>query len=770
MTAIQRAVVDDLGNINVHGREGIVVLLKIETAIADIFEDISASDLFIEVSGKYRVALAAGSDVYTRQVVLTRDQISRLPTNKDTPFVVVDETPTSPRSLWAGTIKAYGFRTAPSGAAVVEGVAASYAGASVTIQPDADTPTVVVHYDGPTGYGGWSPVLSVAADGAVRKVLEVTSWIGGDGTAPDTGYVAAGGVVALIADADDLISSDTLDDIAAAGGLVTGVGGTIDVREDAAIAAIDAAEAASIVDLDTYADSRLAEILATTAGTIYADTTAGLAGTASGGYFLVVGSTTNSFVDLYLDSAGTAVFQRSLSSAVYVAALAAMLQEPLGNQATQTPGATDPVVILGNGNQSVIDVQDGVYSLASMPISGGDLRPFDPIPLVYPITRRAAEHIQIGGMSLADGDASTAYSTSTPVASLRMQSTGIRSTTLSSTAADLVEATQETVASRMGKELARRFAVEDGLGYEETIWSFALACQDSQLISAINASGTVFTRMDNNLTNAKTMSVTAGEASLGMHFLVGLAGGAEAGRARATIKADILTWQANFETQAQLRSGLADPAHLLMAPTNYQMLTYPNAALALFDADNASDKVWACFAEHMLWMYVADGAHYAERGYQYAGALFARAQKDIYDGHAPRRVWPKFKEAILRADGTIHLPYSTPAPLMKRYKGMLATTNDGYALTNAGAGVIDDVEIWRGNTVILHTTGVDPVTNPTAKVEYATQETPLLYNLTGGGFGNITDSTGEMLEFRDLRFPGFHAAMPHDALIRSIDA
>ena len=154
MTAIQRAVVDDLGNIQVHGREGIVVLLKIETATAGVYENIADADLFIEVSGKYRVALAAGADVYTRQVVLTRAQVAQLAMHQPVPFVVVDETPTSPRSLWAGLITSYGFRVAPTGAAVEEGVATSYAGASVIVQPDADTPTLVIRYEGPTGATG----------------------------------------------------------------------------------------------------------------------------------------------------------------------------------------------------------------------------------------------------------------------------------------------------------------------------------------------------------------------------------------------------------------------------------------------------------------------------------------------------------------------------------------------------------------------------------------------------------------------------------------
>ena len=46
MSAIQRAPVDDLGNINIHGRSGFVAILKVETVVTNVFEDISASLLF----------------------------------------------------------------------------------------------------------------------------------------------------------------------------------------------------------------------------------------------------------------------------------------------------------------------------------------------------------------------------------------------------------------------------------------------------------------------------------------------------------------------------------------------------------------------------------------------------------------------------------------------------------------------------------------------------------------------------------------------------
>ena len=57
---------------------------------------------------------------------------------------------------------------------------------------------------GATGDKGWSPVFSIQTNGAER-VLQVTDWVGGEGTKPATGtYVGTTGLVAAIGDAVDI--------------------------------------------------------------------------------------------------------------------------------------------------------------------------------------------------------------------------------------------------------------------------------------------------------------------------------------------------------------------------------------------------------------------------------------------------------------------------------------------------------------------------------------------------------------------------------------
>ena len=57
--------------------------------------------------------------------------------------------------------------------------------------------------DGSDGLDGWTPRFAVAQDGA-RRVLQILSWFGGQGTPPPVGYLADSGITQVIANAIDL--------------------------------------------------------------------------------------------------------------------------------------------------------------------------------------------------------------------------------------------------------------------------------------------------------------------------------------------------------------------------------------------------------------------------------------------------------------------------------------------------------------------------------------------------------------------------------------
>lgn len=56
---------------------------------------------------------------------------------------------------------------------------------------------------GTNGTNGWTPILAVVPDGD-RRVIAVTSWTGGSGTAPSTGYYGSSGIVQNISSAVDI--------------------------------------------------------------------------------------------------------------------------------------------------------------------------------------------------------------------------------------------------------------------------------------------------------------------------------------------------------------------------------------------------------------------------------------------------------------------------------------------------------------------------------------------------------------------------------------
>lgn len=57
------------------------------------------------------------------------------------------------------------------------------------------------------GNAGWSPVLSLVADGN-RRVFQVVDWVGGSGTPPATGgYIGSSGLVSSISSAVDVRGS-----------------------------------------------------------------------------------------------------------------------------------------------------------------------------------------------------------------------------------------------------------------------------------------------------------------------------------------------------------------------------------------------------------------------------------------------------------------------------------------------------------------------------------------------------------------------------------
>jgi len=119
MTATMPPLVDEAGNIDLHGRSALYIPVKFREG--GVYQDISEWALFFEVSGQFRVALAAGPDDYTRIIEAEWDYTEDVVPPSSANFALVNETPVYPVVPWSGVVKGYGYRTAPPGPAYVQG-------------------------------------------------------------------------------------------------------------------------------------------------------------------------------------------------------------------------------------------------------------------------------------------------------------------------------------------------------------------------------------------------------------------------------------------------------------------------------------------------------------------------------------------------------------------------------------------------------------------------------------------------------------------------
>ena len=108
-----KLVVDNLGNIQVHGRAGIS--LTFQRLQDNVAQDISGDDLYFEISGYSRVALGTVSgDPTTRTIIVEPEVIVQIPLNTRTPFALRDETSDPAVVRWDGIMFVRGYNQQPT--------------------------------------------------------------------------------------------------------------------------------------------------------------------------------------------------------------------------------------------------------------------------------------------------------------------------------------------------------------------------------------------------------------------------------------------------------------------------------------------------------------------------------------------------------------------------------------------------------------------------------------------------------------------------------
>lgn len=103
--------------INVHGRAGLLIPYSrfITVDGEEVQVDISDFSIFIEIPAAHiRKALVANpQDSKGLRILLTRSEVETLP-DRESPFVVIDETGDVPLVDWTGMIRRTGYKGDPS--------------------------------------------------------------------------------------------------------------------------------------------------------------------------------------------------------------------------------------------------------------------------------------------------------------------------------------------------------------------------------------------------------------------------------------------------------------------------------------------------------------------------------------------------------------------------------------------------------------------------------------------------------------------------------
>ncbi len=118
MSYEQPAPVSEIGNITLHGREGIVIEFGYQDNTgADV--NISATSLYFEVKGVLRTALTAGATNYRKNLTITEAHTAAIyaaggKNGRTLPFALRNESADPIPVLWQGNITVTGFTEQPA--------------------------------------------------------------------------------------------------------------------------------------------------------------------------------------------------------------------------------------------------------------------------------------------------------------------------------------------------------------------------------------------------------------------------------------------------------------------------------------------------------------------------------------------------------------------------------------------------------------------------------------------------------------------------------
>jgi hypothetical protein len=266
-----------------------------------------------------------------------------------------------------------------------------------------------------------------------------------------------------------------------------------------------------------------------------------------------------------------------------------------------------------------------------------------------------------------------------------------------------------------------------------------------QPYSAIKKGGTTTCYAD-GLAQAKAghdLAVAAGKSYV-IRAVTNVHGESDHVALNAAYEANLLQWQADYETDAKVLSGQAESVPMLHSQisswTRFNSSTtsqIPAAQLAAH-VDSAGKVVLVGAKYHLP--YVADGVHLTTEGYQHMGEDYAKVyRRVILEGKAWEPVRPK---TVTRAGAVVTVTMHVPAPPLVLDTTLVTDPGKfGFEWADDGPATptVTSVALSGPDTVVVTLSAAPTAAHPRLRYAY-TGTAGALAGPTTGPRGNLRDS------------------------------
>ncbi len=279
-------------------------------------------------------------------------------------------------------------------------------------------------------------------------------------------------------------------------------------------------------------------------------------------------------------------------------------------------------------------------------------------------------------------------------------------------------------------------------------------------VDAFKASGTFWSRFQNNVTNQKARATAASKTfSIPLVVLIGSETDAETDtKSRATITSDWGTVYTDTNTYVKAQTGQSSDIVAIAMQTSYGVRrpNQPGAvALGIYDWQNSDTKVIAGPMYPYDW---TDQYHPTAIGRRLIGEKIGQVAKQVISDHKqwtglrPRQAWVKGAEIYIR----FYVPYP---PMTLDDWGVRKVTDYGFKVTDGG-GTKTITDIRAVSADVLKIT-VSAACSGTTTIRYALDylyaNNPV-FDPTYGAAGNLRDSDPARLSYGGKDYPMFNWA------------